>query len=389
MVRVMRTQTQVNRWIALWVLSVLVLYLVWQLLAPFAELIVLGVALVAVFQPMHRRMQQALKKPGLSAAVSTLVTLLVIVVPFTWVAIMVAREVPTAVGTLRAALETIRVKWALMVNADGQLNESLKGMGLDDFLSEEKLQGLLSNGRDSLLKGALTVVGGAVGMVINFVFLVFILFFLYRDGHRLGMKFREFIPLPDRQAVALVNRTHEVLLACVYGVLMVASVQGFLGGVAFWLLGLPAPLTWGVVMALLCTLPVVGAWIVWLPAAIGLAVSGDYTRAVILLVVGQGIVSSIDGLLRPILVGQRARLHELIIFLSVLGGLRFFGLMGLLLGPALMAIAYGLVGVLWYGEVGGTGRDRDDGSEPPPPHGPSVQPLREEDLRAEELAGGR
>ena len=178
MVRVMRTQTQVNRWIALWVLSVLVLYLVWQLLAPFAELIVLGVALVAVFQPMHRRMQQALKKPGLSAAVSTLVTLLVIVVPFTWVAIMVAREVPTAVGTLRAALETIRVKWALMVNADGQLNESLKGMGLDDFLSEEKLQGLLSNGRDSLLKGALTVVGGGVGKVINVVFPVFVLVFL-------------------------------------------------------------------------------------------------------------------------------------------------------------------------------------------------------------------
>jgi predicted PurR-regulated permease PerM len=138
----------------------------------------------------------------------------------------------------------------------------------------------------------------------------------------------------------------DVLNACVYGVLMVAAVQGSLGGLTFALLGISGAAIWGIVMMLFCTLPIVGAWVVWVPAAIGLALNEQYTKAIILALVGQFVISSIDGFLRPILVGQRAKLHELVIFFSVLGGLRYFGLLGILLGPVIMAITFGLLSVV-------------------------------------------
>jgi predicted PurR-regulated permease PerM len=147
---------------------------------------------------------------------------------------------------------------------------------------------------------------------------------------------------------------------------MVAAVQGTLGGITFWLLGLPSPVTWGVVMTLLCTLPIVGAWLVWLPAAIGLAMSGDYTKAIILAIVGQFVISTIDGVLRPILVGQRAKLHELVIFFSVLGGLKYFGLLGILLGPVVMSIAYGLLSVLLQSQTGSGKTEPVPPASPPP-----------------------
>ena len=103
-------------------------------------------------------------------------------------------------------------------------------------------------------------------------------------------------------------------------------------------------------MTLLCTLPIVGAWLVWLPAAVYLAIHGDYTKAIILAIVGQFLISSIDGVLRPILVGQRAKLHELVIFFSVLGGLKYFGLLGILLGPIVMSLASALISVLWQAQ---------------------------------------
>jgi predicted PurR-regulated permease PerM len=105
-------------------------------------------------------------------------------------------------------------------------------------------------------------------------------------------------------------------------------------------------------MTLLCTLPIVGAWVVWVPAALSLAIHGDYTRAIILAIMGQFVISTIDGFLRPIFVGQRAKMHELVIFFSVLGGLKYFGLLGILLGPIVMSLAWSLTSVLWQVQNG-------------------------------------
>jgi predicted PurR-regulated permease PerM len=140
-------------------------------------------------------------------------------------------------------------------------------------------------------------------------------------------------PLTPVEMQRLYARVSDTIHATVYGTLAVSSVQGLLGGLMFWWLGLPAPLLWGVVMALLAVVPVVGAFVVWIPAALFLGIEGSWGKALILALWGMLVVGTVDNLLRPILVGNRLKLHTALAFMSVVGGLLLFGPAGLILGP--------------------------------------------------------
>jgi predicted PurR-regulated permease PerM len=137
-----------------------------------------------------------------------------------------------------------------------------------------------------------------------------------------------------------------VIAASVYGVLVIAVIQGILGGLAFWALGLPSPLLWGVVMIFLSMIPMAGSFVVWVPAAGYLGLSGHWGKALILAVWGTFVIGTVDNFLRPKLVGERTKLHELFIFFSVLGGLQVFGVIGLVLGPVIVAVTIALLDVL-------------------------------------------
>jgi predicted PurR-regulated permease PerM len=131
----------------------------------------------------------------------------------------------------------------------------------------------------------------------------------------------------------------------VYGVITIGIIQGTLGGLAFWVLGLPSAVVWGVVMTLLSMVPMLGAFLVWVPAAIYLALTGQYVKAILLALWGTLVIGMIDNFLRPKLVGSRTRLHELLIFFSVLGGLKVFGVLGVVLGPVVLAVTLALIDV--------------------------------------------
>jgi predicted PurR-regulated permease PerM len=344
----LNSQVRLNRWVALLAVTALALYLSWKVLEPFIEVLVLGISLAVIFRPVHQWFIKKTSRPVLASFLSTAFTLFVLVVPFTFVSITMVKEVPAAASEVRNAINDIKIKWN--AESGNWLAELRDNWELNEVLTEQKLTQMTDTVSNFVVNNAFSVVGGIMGFLLNFIFLLFVLFFLFRDGAKLGQRTVEFIPLPEEQTRKLFRRIEEVLGGCVYGVLMVAAVQGTLGGITFWALGLKSPVTWGLVMTLLCTLPIVGAWLVWLPAAIYLAIHGDYTKAIILAVVGQFLISSIDGVLRPILVGQRAKLHELVIFFSVLGGLKYFGLLGILLGPIVMSLAYGLITVLWQAQ---------------------------------------
>jgi predicted PurR-regulated permease PerM len=189
-------------------------------------------------------------------------------------------------------------------------------------------------------------VGGAVGFVVEVFFVIFTMYYLFRDGDRMREAAGDLVPLSDQKAQEIFERTGEVIAASVYGVLVIAVIQGVLGGLAFWALGLPSPLLWGVVMIFLSMIPMAGAFIVWVPAAIYLALSGHWASALILVLWGTLVIGTVDNFLRPKLVGERTRLHELLVFFSVLGGLQVFGVLGLVLGPVVVAITIALLDVL-------------------------------------------
>ena len=148
----------------------------------------------------------------------------------------------------------------------------------------------------------------------------------------------------------LFSRIGDTIYATIYGTLAVSSAQGVLGGLMFWWLGLSAPLLWGVVMALLAVVPVLGAFIVWIPAALFLVLEGNWGKALILALWGMFVVGTVDNLLRPILVGNRLKLHTVLAFMSVVGGLILFGPAGLILGPLALTVTAVLLEI-WRGRI--------------------------------------
>jgi len=172
---------------------------------------------------------------------------------------------------------------------------------------------------------------------------MFVLFYFLRDGETILDKLRSVVPLSVEERDLLFTRIAQMIRVSLGGKLVVAAIQGTLGGLMFAWLGLPAPIFWGVVMAILSVFPVIGAFIVWVPAAITYALQGDWRHALMLTGWGVLIINPVDNLLGPVLVGTTLRMHTLLTFFSVIGGLAAFGVSGVVLGPVTVAIVAGLV----------------------------------------------
>lgn len=336
------------RWVVLPAATVAALYLCWKMLQPFIGVLLWAVVLVILFYPIHKRIERRLGSPSWAAVLSTLLVIVAILVPLTLLTLAIVREMTGFAQSLQT-----NVKILLDPNSPttGRILQWL-GQYVDveqlrsgDFLSE-RLQALGGN----IASQTLGFVGGAVGIVIEIFFVIFTMYYLFRDGDRMRGAFRNSLPLKRKKANEIIRRTSEVISASVYGVLVIAVIQGVLGGLAFWVLGLPSALLWGVVMIFLSMIPMAGAFIVWVPAAIYLGMTGSITKAIILTVWGALVIGSIDNFLRPKLVGEKTRLHELLIFFSVLGGLQVFGVLGLVLGPVIVAIAIALLDLLRHAD---------------------------------------
>jgi predicted PurR-regulated permease PerM len=186
----------------------------------------------------------------------------------------------------------------------------------------------------------------SISQLINVVLTFYILYFLLRDRTRAKAALIEYSPLSPNETEDLVVRFVETIHATVFGTAIMAVVQGTLGGLMFWWLGLPLPLLWGTIMAVLAIVPVLGAFVIWIPAAIYLALEGRWTSALILAGWGGGVVASIDNILYPTLVGNRLKLHTLLALVASFGGLIVFGASGLILGPAVITVTISLLGIL-------------------------------------------
>jgi predicted PurR-regulated permease PerM len=175
---------------------------------------------------------------------------------------------------------------------------------------------------------------------------VFTLYYLFRDADAIHQAFFDIVPIEEGKTSRILRRTRDVVGASVYGVIVIAAIQGALGFFIFWALGLPSPLLWGVVMFFLSMIPMAGAFLVWAPAAAYLALSGDFTRAGILTAWGVLVVGAVDNVLSPRLVGRRTCMHELLIFFAVLGGIQVFGVIGVVLGPVMVAVTLALLDMI-------------------------------------------
>jgi predicted PurR-regulated permease PerM len=317
------------------------LYVCWLMFQPFFNVLLWAAVLSVVFYPMHRRILQRTGKPTLAAACSTLLVILLILLPVTFITVAVVRELTGAATAFQASDRTLAN--SLPPGVVWLLDRAGQYVDIDRESARTFIVERMQTWGTALAASTLVVVGGVVGALVQMLLVVFTLFYFFRDGDRIVSAAHDMVPLQRVQLQDIITRTEEVIGATVYGVLAISAIQGVLGTFIFWVLGLPSPLLWGVVMFFLSMIPMAGAFLVWVPAAIYLALTGAYTKAIVLVVWGVVVIGSIDNVLSPRLVGRRASLHELLIFFAVLGGIQLFGVLGLVLGPVMVAMTLALI----------------------------------------------
>jgi predicted PurR-regulated permease PerM len=316
-------------------LAVLLAYLVYQLFEPFLAPLAWAGVLAICFYPVHERFERRMRR-SLAAFVSTAFVALLVIVPmiaaafaFVSEAARVLNDVPQLLTEAPAfAQRLLRAGSTYVPSGDtidvaALVTESARRLA--EYLSE-RVAAAFQN---------------VVVFLADFVIMMFALFFLFRDAPTLMAAIRRTIPLRTELRERLILQTQALVTASVLAGVIVAAVQGLLGGLSFWALGLSEPVFWGVVMAFFCLLPF-GSWVVWGPAAIWLMVTGRAVRGLILLGLGVGLVSAVDNVLRPLLLSERSEINGLLLLIGLLGGVIAFGGVGLVLGPVLMATAVGL-----------------------------------------------
>jgi len=320
-----------------WALLVLLLYLVYLVIAPFLIPLAWASVLAVVFQPVHERLAKRWGR-GRAAAVSTLVITLLVIVPMVFVTSAFVSQALDAAGNLQRAFAGGRLAW--IERAWATLQQRLPASLQFDPAS------VVAEGArrvpPMVLSQSGLLVRNVASFMLNLAITLFATFFLLRDSDQIVRVIRSLLPMDEAAREATMKRTRELISVGVVSAGVVAFVQGFLGGVIFAILGIDAAIFWGVVMGICCLLPF-GAWLIWLPAAVVLAAEGSVGRAITLAVLGFGVVSSADNFLRPLLLSEKVQMNGLVIFISLLGGISTFGMLGVVLGPVLVATAQGLL----------------------------------------------
>ncbi|MDQ3266667.1 MAG: AI-2E family transporter [Myxococcota bacterium] len=310
-----------------------------RILLPFVMPLLLGAFLVVLMMPVQDYFTRKLKnRVRLSAALSTSVVFLVVVVPLAVIAYLVAREVLGVMGYAKALLDQVDLRQELLNSLPRGVRRYVR---LDPRSKEVEraVLGVISGGA-GMLTG---MVKASTEFAINLFLLVVALYYFFIDGRRLVNEGARLLPIDRRYFETFAKEFKDVAYAIIYGNTLTAIIQGALGFVGMWFAGVPHAPIWGVAMVVVALIPIGGTALIWGPVGIALIVSGNYTGGIFLLAWGTFLVSTIDNVIRPRLCGARMALHPLLVFLSMFGGLAVFGMMGLLVGPLIASIFMAMV----------------------------------------------
>jgi predicted PurR-regulated permease PerM len=307
-------------------------YLVFRIIAPFLAPLVWAGVLVVIFFSLHRKLEKRWGKIRAAAASTAAVTLM-LVVPMILVSGAFVRQGLQIAHSSQQDLANGRFEWA-----------NKAWVSLQERFSEESSTDLNSIARDHAEEFA-RYLASELGVVLqhiarfafDLVVMILAMFYLFRDGDEVLARIRRVLPFEAEHRERMIIEAQELIFATVLSSLATAAVHGVTGGVMFAIVGIRAPLFWGVMMALCSILPVVGSSVIWGPAAIWLFAQGYTTRGVILVATCVGIVAIVENILRPWLISGRAQLSGLVVFISVLGGIMVFGILGVVLGPIIIA----------------------------------------------------
>jgi predicted PurR-regulated permease PerM len=335
------------RIIFLLVLALITGWFSYIIVKPFLAPVIIALVFAIIFYPIHTRIQQVIGRQNLSALLSTLFVLLVIIIPTVILGSAISRELTAAYQSLNAQ-SMQDGGWVPYFLHLGDRVTAWLGRYIDvsQYNFRAELLSRLQQGSSFFLRRLAGAVGDLVGFAIDSVITFFTLFFLFRDGRAGYRRMAVMTPLRPAQVEKLTTEVSKAITASMYGGLVVALIQGILTGLAFWALGLASPVLWGIAAALFSFVPFVGSAAIWAPAAIFLMISGHWIKGLIMIGWGAGIVGMADNVIRPVVISGQVKFHPLYIFFALLGGVQAFGLLGLFVGPVVLAIAQSLFSLM-------------------------------------------
>lgn len=319
-------------------------YLVYVIVEPFIEPLVWSAVLAIFFYPLHEGLETRIG-PNRAALVSTLGVTVLLIAPSLVVLVYTTRQaieataaVQSAVTDTQRALPAHALEWIR-----SHLPEAWRSMDFSQPLRQgaERIASFLASNFTRLVKNLFT-------FVVDLVIVIFALFFMFRDGHDMVRGVRHLLPFEQPIQEDVLHESRDLIFGSVAVALVIALIQGLLGGLAFTIAGISNPIFWGVVIGFFSLVPVVGSALIWVPGALYVGFSGHWGKAIAVLVICGGVSSVADNIVRPLLLRNRTRLNELLLFISVLGGLEAFGLLGLVVGPTVFAAAMGIFRVYMH-----------------------------------------
>lgn len=311
------------------------------LISSYFGAILWGLVAAILFEPATQRLAARLGgRKNVAAGLVLLLILALIVLP----ALLLGSSLVQEASALYERIRTGQIDFPRMMNGlrgalPYRVRQFIDGQGLNDLATLRRMFGTgIASGLQDIASRALLVGQGALSFLAALGVMLYLTFFLLRDGRRYGDLVRAALPLRPDTRDRLIDHFVLVVRATMKGTVVVAVVQGALGGIIFWALGVEGALLWGTLMALFSLLPAVGTAIVWVPVAIYLAVTGAWVKAAIMVFCGVFIIGLVDNLLRPILVGRDTRMPDFVVLIATLSGIELFGLTGFIVGPVIAAL---------------------------------------------------
>lgn len=313
-------------------------YLSYQIISPFLVPIAWAIVFSVVFYPIYAFISKYIKVKSIASSITVVIILVAIIAPITYMSFLLIGELEKFGDyTNSGGLEFVRDLFEkIKASPHFEKLSSLIGEG-NIPTSDQVLDSIKKIGR--LLAENLSMrITNIISAVINFLFMIFTIFFLFIDGPGFLTKVKDYIPFNEEQKTRLATQMKDMIVSTVYGGVIVAIIQGILGGVGFYVVGIDSPVLWGVAMSAMSFVPLLGTLAIWGPASIYLLIQGDYLHGIGLILFGAFVISMVDNILKPLIIGSRTKMPTIVIFFSILGGIKAFGIIGLIMGPLIMAV---------------------------------------------------
>jgi len=311
------------------------------LVKPFFYPIFWAAIIAGIFYPVFKKIKSTIKHANISSLITIVIILVIIIIPVALLSSLILKESLSLYTSLSnnqapiiSAVKNV-IGWV-------QNNPITDRFNIDEQQVTAKLTEIAKTIAGFSLTAAKNLTQNSLTFLVMFVIMVYALFFFLKDGEKILKKLAHISPLGDEHEIIMYKKFTSTVRAVLKGTLIVGAIQGFLGGVLFYIAGIESALILGIIMMLFSIVPGFGSYVVWLPAAITMFILGNVWQGVLLVVVGAAVISTIDNLLRPILVGKDTQMHPLLILFSTLGGLLIFGISGFIIGPIITALLLSL-----------------------------------------------